>query len=161
MLIFVSAIVATYFVTTFLGYWVHWSLHQPWMGKFNKRHMDHHLSKYPPSNLSSEKYRNAGKNSTVLSFIPVVLSILLILFALSQFNLMPSLLALLVGIEVVAIGILHDVIHDSFHVKDSKWNVVPTYDKLVESHFEHHRDMSVNFGIFDLSWDKIFKTFRH
>lgn len=164
MLAVLITIVLTYFFTTLFGYIVHWSLHQSWAGRFNKSHMTHHLTLYPPSDFTSEKYRSAGKDSTFITFAVASIPIVLLPMLLAWFGVLPLHIVIVSVVLMVSIGLLHDHLHNIFHLKYHWIYKVPVIrlimDRWVRLHYLHHEDMSKNFGIFSFHWDHIFRTYK-
>ena len=163
MLAIFVVIVLTYFSTTLFGFLVHKALHQKWTGKYNKAHMTHHLKLYPPDDFTSDIYRDPGKDNTVLIFavsgIPLFVSPI-ILYCLGTLSLSLMIICL---IEMAIVGLLHDRIHDSFHIKNHWFNHIPIVGSWFQGwkklHYLHHIRMQKNLGIFEFYWDKFFKTF--
>jgi sterol desaturase/sphingolipid hydroxylase (fatty acid hydroxylase superfamily) len=163
MVAILLTILFTYLFTSLFGYVVHWSLHQNWTGKLNEKHMTHHLKLYPPSDYTSEEYRRAGKDNTVVTFaiasVPVVLAPLT-LWLLGVFTLGMMIAALLV---MAFMGFSHDYLHDAFHIKNhflSRWSLTKDiFKRWVDLHYLHHVDMGKNYGIFVFHWDRILGTF--
>lgn len=156
-------ILITYIVISLFGYVIHWSLHQPWLGKFNDSHMTHHLKLYPPSDFLSETYRHAGKDSTVKLFAFAVIPLILtpiVLYFLGVLSL--SLMITVLVVEGI-VGFLHDYIHDAFHISNHWMSRVPVLRDIfgvwVKLHYLHHVDMGKNYGIFVFHWDHVFRTF--
>lgn len=154
------AIFFTLFVLTFLGYGFHWMFHQPWSGRFFKAHMNHHTKQYPPSDFYSDEYRDPGKDNTVWLFALVFSPIVLTMIALTVTGTVSLFMGLAILAEMGIIGWLNNSLHDSFHLRNSFWDKFPFFEKLRKLHFEHHVDMSKNFGIFSFIWDKIFGTYH-
>ncbi len=156
-------IILTYLVTSFFGYAVHWLLHQSWAGRFNQKHMTHHLKLYPPEDYTSEKYRHAGKDNTVVTFtlasIPVV-ALPILFWWLGLFTVGMMIASLLV---MAFMGFSHDYLHNSFHISNHWMSRVPVlkdiFRKWVALHYLHHVDMGKNYGIFVFHWDRLFRTF--
>ena len=155
-------IIICFLVTTLFGHSVHWALHQTWTGSVHNAHMTHHLKLYPPSDYTSEVYREAGADSTpkffALAAIPLILTPI-ILWATGVVSLSIMITALVVeGL----MGFLHNYLHDAFHIKKHWLYGIPflgvIFGKWVATHYLHHVDMSKNFGIFTFHWDKIFGT---
>lgn len=155
----ISFVSFVYFVSTLLGYLIHKLFHKEWMGFAAKSHLVHHNIKYPPGDLISDKYRHAGKNTTILLFIPIVIGALSFTVFLGYVGILTPFYAALGAIEILLITYLHNALHDAFHVHNSFWNRIPGFKKMQGLHFEHHLKMDTNFGIFDFTWDKIFKTY--
>jgi sterol desaturase/sphingolipid hydroxylase (fatty acid hydroxylase superfamily) len=148
MIAFLLTIIIAFFVTTLFGHVLHWSLHQKWMGLFNKSHMVHHLKKYPASDFYSEVYRDAGKDKSTYVGVFILGSVCLTITALST---------------LFFVGWLHNYLHDSFHITNHFLGKIPLFNKLfdrwIKLHYQHHVNMQTNFGIFTFHWDKLFKTF--
>lgn len=146
-------------ITGMLGYWVHMSFHHSWSGPFFKAHQSHHFIQYPPGDLVSEVYRDAGKDNTLylfaLVFIPVIGAVIasIFLFGVSILS------AIVIIVSMIGTGLLNDRLHDSFHLFKSPWQILPFYKNWQRLHFIHHYDISKNYGIYSFTYDKLFKTF--
>jgi sterol desaturase/sphingolipid hydroxylase (fatty acid hydroxylase superfamily) len=145
--------------TTFLGYWVHWSFHQPWALWFHKAHMNHHQIQYPSTDFFSEKYRHPGRDSTVILFGIVFAPLLLLVGGFMLFGVISLTAGLTTFISLGLWGFAHDYFHDQFHLNNSWWKKFPTFINWRRLHYVHHLNMSLNFGIVFFGWDKMFKTF--
>ena len=156
-------ILISYIVTSLFGYVVHWSLHQTWAGGFNKAHMTHHEILYPPSDFTSDTYRNAGKDSTPKFFALAALPLILTPIILWAVGVLPLSLMITVLVVEGIMGFLHDYIHDAFHITNHWMSRTPVlrdiFAKWTQLHYLHHVDMKKNFGIFVFHWDRIFKSF--
>jgi sterol desaturase/sphingolipid hydroxylase (fatty acid hydroxylase superfamily) len=152
----------TYVLATLLGYVIHWAIHQRWAGKAYQAHLMHHAKLYPPWDLSSDTYRSAGSNSTVWTFVLAFSPLLLLPVLLSAFGVLSFMNTAAIVLAIILVGVLNDVIHDSYHVNDH-WvsRVIPGYASLREFHFIHHRNVKKNFGIYSMIWDRMFRTFRN
>ncbi len=159
MIITCLLLALAFFSTTLFGYVAHWSLHQKFLGRFHESHMVHHLTLYPVTDFLSEKYRYAGKDSTVYFFLVAGAPLVILPIALFLFGKIGLITTVLVIAVAVSLGLLNNWLHDSFHIKDHFLNFFGWFRKLVELHFEHHMDMQKNFGIFLFMWDKLFKTY--
>lgn len=150
--------------TTFFGYWAHKSLHMKIMSFFSKSHSVHHDKLYPINDFKSEKYRSAGKDSTVIFFAVASLPVLAIPLLLSLLGILSLFQALFSIATMLFIGWAHDYIHSLFHLKTHWLQKVPVlvnyYNKLEKLHYLHHVDDSKNFGILTFVWDKLFKTMK-
>lgn len=150
---------ATGFITTFLGYWVHWAFHQPWSLRFYHAHMNHHQIQYPPADFLSETYRGAGRDSTVILFAIAFAPVLLTIALLTLFGFF-SLTTCIISLASLAVwGFAHDYFHDQFHLTNTFWKKFAFFIKLRSTHYLHHLDMSKNYGIVFFQWDKLFKTY--
>lgn len=163
MWIFLSAMVVTYLVVTLFGFVVHRSLHQPWSGKLNKSHMTHHLKLYPPSDYLSDVYRDPGRDNTVKIFAFFAVPLVVLPILLAVFGVLSASLAIVIVVEMLFIGWLHDYIHDAFHIRNHLLTRLPiiksVFAKWSALHYSHHVDMQKNFGIFSFHWDRVFRTF--
>lgn len=153
--------IVTYLLTSLLGYVVHWTIHQRWAGAAYKAHRAHHIDLYPPGRLISDTYLSAGKQSTVYTFLLAFAPLLLLPIVLCLAGVFTWGMALSAVLAMGAVGLLNDVIHDSFHVK-GHWlgRIIPGYGRMRELHFVHHVNMKRNFGIYSFIWDRIFRTYR-
>lgn len=154
LITFVSAVIAT-----FLGYWIHWLLHQPWSLWFYSAHMNHHKLQYPSTDFFSDKYRSAGKDSTVILFVLVFMPIILALGALSFFGILSWSTSIYTLINLAAWGLIHNYLHDKFHLNNTFWKNIPLFLKWQSIHYIHHLEMNANYGIVLFVWDKLFKTY--
>jgi sterol desaturase/sphingolipid hydroxylase (fatty acid hydroxylase superfamily) len=146
--------------TVFFGYWSHRLFHNPISGPFYKAHMNHHTVQYPPEDFTSDVYRSAGKDNT-LWYFALAFSPLMIMIVLSHFLLGVSLWTCACVIaSMIATGLVHDYLHDGFHLNKSLWQYLPFFSRWQELHKIHHVDMSKNFGIFSFLFDKLFKTYQ-
>ncbi len=159
MIITLLLVALAFVTTTLFGYVAHWALHQKFFGRFHQSHMTHHLKLYPVSDFSSEKYRFAGKDSTIWFFLVAGAPLLILPVVLLLLGKIGLITTILVVAMAGGIGLLNNWFHDSFHIKDHFLNVFGWYRKLVELHFEHHVNMQKNFGIFFFAWDKLFKSY--
>jgi sterol desaturase/sphingolipid hydroxylase (fatty acid hydroxylase superfamily) len=156
---FLILIPIVFLLTTFLGFVIHWFFHQPFAGRFYKAHLNHHEKQYPPNDLVSDEYRNAGKDNTVFLFLIIAAPILITIVLMMIFSVIPFILGLLTLIEVSVIGYVYNAMHDAFHLRKSVWNRFPGFEKLRMLHFIHHQNMKVNFSIFWFFWDRVFGSF--
>lgn len=151
----------TYWLTSLLGYAVHWAIHKRWSGPFNKSHMAHHVRLYPPGDLESPEYRSAGSEASTFTFIIAFLPVMSIPVLLWYLNVISIVHAIAAIIIMIIVGVVSDVIHASFHVTDH-WlsRMIPCHARMKELHFVHHRNMRKNFGIYSFLWDRLFKTLK-
>ncbi len=164
MITAILVIFLSYLATTLFGYVVHWSLHQKWSGGFNQSHMTHHLKLYPPSDYLSEKYREAGADSTPKFFFFAALPTLILpVLTLCYFEILSWVLTLLAVGVMFGVGLMKNYLHDAFHIKNHTLSKIPIiktwFNNLVQLHYYHHVDMSKNFGISAFFWDRLFKSF--
>lgn len=159
---YLVTIVIAFLATTLFGHVIHWSLHQKWTGRFNRSHMTHHLKLYPHTDFYSEKYREAGRDSTVLIFGVAALPLLIVPPLLGLFGILSWPLVITALVTELTLGFLHDYIHDAFHIEKHWMARAPVVRDIfglwVSLHYLHHVDMSKNYGIFVFHWDRIFRT---
>lgn len=146
--------------TTLFGYVAHLLLHQPWMGRFNQAHLTHHDKLYPPSDFFSDTYRSAGKDNSVILFAILGIPLLLIPVLLFYFKAIGLFTMLFAMASMIGIGLLHDRVHDSFHLNNHWLKILPFYRKWLDLHYQHHVNVKTNYGIFLFVWDKLFKTYK-
>ena len=149
-----------YCIASFLGYVMHWALHRRWTGKLNRSHMAHHIELYPPKDLMSDSYRSAGHMSTVWTFVMAFIPLIIIPVIFACVGVLSLLNAISVIAAMIIVGILNDVIHDSYHVNNHWLRKFPGYAKAQHLHFVHHRRMKKNMGIYEFNWDRMFGTYR-
>ena len=158
------AFLITFFVASLFGYVVHRILHQKWSRRLYQAHMTHHIKLYPPTDFSSEKYRDSGKDSTPKFFMLAGLPLIIIPIILYLFNWVSSPVFITILTVEILIGFLNDYLHDAFHIKNFWLHKVPYiglwFSSLTRLHYFHHVDMGSNYGIFSFIWDRIFQTFR-
>lgn len=163
MVVVLISIIITYTIASLFGYVIHWSLHQPWAGKFNSSHMAHHLKLYPPIDFTSEIYRKAGADSTTKFFAIASLPLIITPIVLCFVGFIPVLCLIAILLTEAIVGFLSDYLHDSFHIKNHWMTCLPVvqviFERWIHLHYLHHVDMSKNYGIFSFHWDRLFKTF--
>jgi sterol desaturase/sphingolipid hydroxylase (fatty acid hydroxylase superfamily) len=146
---------------TFLGYIFHRMFHQPWSGKFYDAHMTHHTKLYPASDYTSDEYREPGKDNTVWLFLLAFSPLGIIVLSLMLFSVIPIAMGIGIILEMILIGFVNNNMHDGFHLRKSFWDRFKFFSHLRKLHYEHHVDMSKNYGIFYFMWDKLFGTFKN
>lgn len=134
--------------------------HQPWSGRFNRAHLNHHLKQYPPTDFYSDKYRDPGNDSTFILFAIVFAPIVATTILLTIIGIINLFLGLSILVEMAIIGFLNDSMHDSFHLRHTFWHRFKFFDRLIRLHYNHHTNMRVNFGIFTFLFDRIFGTYN-
>lgn len=146
-------------VGSFVGYFAHRALHQEWTGPFYKGHMEHHLEQYPPDSLISDTYlKPKWYHSGIMLFAPAAAAVLGVAGVLGHLVGLSVDAYLTFAVGTVAFGLVNDYVHDSFHLRKHWLQMVPGYNTLRELHFQHHVDMTKNYGIVTLLWDSVFKT---
>jgi len=121
--------------------------------------MNHHKIQYPPANFFSEKYKSAGRDSTVILFAIAFAPIFIIIGLLTFFGILSITTCITAFVFLLLWGFIHDHIHDQFHITNTFWEKFPLFVKWRTLHYIHHIDMNTNFGIIQFQWDKLFKTF--
>lgn len=153
------ALALSVLVGSIVGYFVHRAMHRKWMGPLYRGHMEHHLELYPKGRLTSDKYTIAKwYNSGPVLFTPAAL-LVIALGGLACWALGGSLwLFGVFSAGLVVFGLVNDYVHDSFHLRRHWLHRYRFYKALRRQHFEHHNDMTKNFGIVLMQWDSVFKT---
>jgi hypothetical protein len=156
----ILALGATFAVGTLIGWLVHWVMHQPWAGRVYRSHMTHHITLYPPKDLLSDRYRDAGADNGVFVFAPAI-TIVVAVLGLALYALGVTLWVLAtIAVVSTGIGVAHDTLHTSFHLRTSWLTRFRWFRWLRLIHFVHHRRMNRNLGIFWFGWDRLLKAFR-
>lgn len=155
----VAALILSVIVASFVGYFVHRAIHKPWTGPLYRGHMEHHLTIYPKERLTSEKYElKKWYHSGPVLFTPGAVAVILIIGLVCwTFNIPLMSFAAFSG-GLVAFGFLNDYVHDSYHLRRHWLQKFSFYRVLRRWHFQHHVNMTKNFGIVDMTWDRVFKT---
>lgn len=156
----VLALLATLTLGTLIGWFIHWMMHQNWSGRLYKSHMTHHLNRYPPKDLLSEEYRDAGSDSGLFVFVPIITIGLAPVGILLYFLGVPWTSLLATGTCLSLVGVAHDVIHTAFHIRGSWLERFKWFRVLRARHFLHHRNMRKNLGILFYGWDHVLRTWR-
>lgn len=148
-------ILAGFFIGDAIGYLIHKLLHWKRAGFLHRRHMTHHLKLYPVHDFMSKVYRNPGKDNTMYIFTAfiAVACLLMLIFC-------PLWIALIFSAEFIFLGVFNDYLHDAFHVINHRLEKYDWFLELRRLHFEHHVDMSKNYGIFSWIPDHLFRTFN-
>lgn len=160
MIFTILTIISSAVFTIFTGYWAHRAFHQKWSGPFYSAHQNHHMIQYPPENFTSDTYRSAGQDNT-LWYFTLAFSPIMIMVAASHFLLGISIwTCICILTSMIGTGLLHNYMHDGFHLNKSFWGYLPGFNRLQELHRIHHEQMNYNFGIFSFLLDKAFKTYK-
>lgn len=147
-------IIATYFVGNLIGYGVHRALHSPRMGRAHADHYYHHWVLYPPDDFLSKEYREPPKEAEQAKYYLLAVGVLFL--PLLYFGTWAYVIAF---VEAALVLQLNAYVHDSIHV-DGHWlERFGVFRRLRAIHFEHHLQ-DVNYGIFDFTWDLIFRTWK-
>jgi len=153
-------IINSFLLTTLFGHVAHWAIHHRWMGKLYEAHTVHHVDMYPPRDFESDAYRSSGKNSSFFVFFLLGLPLLALPFVLVLFHAITVPLAFLSMGVMGLVGLFNDVIHDSFHMRVTRWSkIIPWYSLMKQAHVVHHKHVKKNFGIFTFLWDKLLGTY--
>ena len=159
-LVTVLALCIGFIVTTFAGHMIHWAIHQSWAGKLHTAHMTHHLKLYPVSDFLSDEYRSPGKDNTVFTFLWFAVPFFILPVVLYIDGMIPLVAMVLLFVELIIVGWMHDYFHDAFHIRDHFLKRFAYFRRLTDLHYVHHIDMQKNFGIFLFWWDKAFASFQ-
>lgn len=153
-------IALSFVLTTFIGYWIHRAFHKDWAGLFYRAHLDHHAKQYPASNFTSDVYRSSGGNDSRWYFIIVFLPLLIAIAMGSYLISLPFWYPLTIICTMLAVGHFHEVVHESFHLNTTRWSKLPFYQEWKDLHWNHHKWVQKNFGIFSYKLDKLFGTYK-
>lgn len=149
------ALIIGFVVFEAAGYAFHRLLHNEFMGPLNQAHMKHHLELYPPEQYLSERYRRAGSSSTLYPFLVVgLLAAALVVWVFPLHITVPLLL------ELAAVGAANSYIHDSTHITGHWMERFKVYRDWRAMHYEHHVDMTKNYGIVTFLADRVFGTYK-
>lgn len=160
MLSFVLTFAFSLAFASFVGYWVHRSLHKPWAGPLYRAHLQHH-DLYPPGDLVSDEYRDAKwYNRGVSLFTPVFLAIVLVFGVVAKFFGVPFGEYGTFVVTLALYGLVNDWMHDKQHLRKHWFHSMPFAKKARAAHLRHHGDVQVNYGIISNEWDKLFKTHK-
>lgn len=160
MIIAAAIILCSFIITTVIGHFVHIAGHQKWSGIFYKSHLDHHIVQYPFADFTSDKYRSSGKNNGAIYF-PLIFSPIMIAIAIIFWQLnFPIWTTIVVIGTMIATGVLHVEIHDSFHLNKTVWGKLPFYQRWKNLHKVHHKNVQKNFGIFYFGIDRATGTYK-
>lgn len=142
-----------------MGQIIHMYIHTKWAGPFHRSHMAHHIEAYPPRRMITDEYVSVGRFSTVYAFVCASIPPVAIIVVLCAFSVISVATMLIIAIAMLSAGFVHDIVHDSFHVKDH-WlsRVMPGYVVARRRHFVHHVNMKKNYGIFTIVIDRLLGT---
>lgn len=152
---FLLTITITWIVTELIGYIFHRLTHWSRMGALYDSHMTHHLKIYPPSNFFSDSYLKAGKDSFTIRFIPLFLGVVIL-----EFWFLPLHLSVVALLTTSLCAFLNSYIHDSYHIRNHFLSKFRYYRRLRALHYLHHVQMSKNYGIYWLGFDKMAGTYK-
>jgi sterol desaturase/sphingolipid hydroxylase (fatty acid hydroxylase superfamily) len=140
--------------TEVVGYFFHRFLHSKKSGGLGKAHMTHHVKLYPPWDLYSDKYRDAGGDSTTLRFLAlgVVIGVTLLVFT-------PFWFSVPMAFDLAFIGFLNDYIHTTVHLHPHFLGKFKLFRRLRALHMTHHLHVQKNLGILTFTTDRLFKTY--
>ena len=171
--------IPAYYLSFMLAFYVwHWMAHQKWTGIMNELHMDHHLNKFPPNDFYGDKndmiMKDYGKKcptmwdlcnpfSTIVGDIrhegPIYVFMVIILVG-GRFVLETSTVGyIFVSILLLAMGIIGNAMHMSFHIRDFELQKYAWYRELRMLHYIHHLgDMKSNLAMVNLGMDGLFNS---
>jgi len=130
------------------------------MGAAHLGHLEHHLQKYPPSNLLSKIYRKVKwyKTGSFLFLPPLAFVVFCGVVLLCHLGLGTCHLVTFV-VTMVTFGIVNDYVHDATHIEGHFFERMTWFRRLRIKHMVHHRDMKRNYGIVFFGWDRLFGTY--
>lgn len=144
-----------------LGYWVHRLVfHQGVLGsKLRRIHIHHHLVEYPPESLRPvNKIEYSNAKDPLWHVIGAI--VIVILLTLTAFGVLAwwQGLALIFGSVVYAKYVV-SIMHQQYHLPDSRLNKYAHFKRLVVHHDAHHY-VQANYGVVFIFMDKLFGTYR-
>lgn len=142
-----------FFFTETVGYFFHRFLHSKKSGKLGKAHLTHHVKLYPPWDLYSKEYRDAGADSTTLRFLVAGIIVGVIILATT-----PWWFGIPVAFDLAFIGWVNDYVHGAVHVKPHFLDRFKWFKHLQAMHVTHHLHVQKNFGILTFTADRLMKT---
>lgn len=156
---------AVFLFINLFGYCTHRWLHSKYSWKFGDSHMAHHQKLYPVEDFTSDEYRSAGKDSTLLFFIVVAIPIIAVPIVLCFLGIVSILTTILSIVQMIFWGWLHNYMHDAFHLNNHILSKIPLvkiwFEHLKKIHFIHHvGDMKKNYGIFSFLFDRLFGSYQ-
>ena len=146
--------------TTFFGYWTHKWFHSPTSGRFYRAHLTHHFTLYPPERFLSEKYLSPGKDNTAFLFTLLGIPLIILPIILFAFHIIPLLIFVVSIISLAVFGFAHDILHDAFHIQHHWLRRFGWFLYLTNLHYNHHKNVQTNFGIYSFWCDKLFGSFN-
>lgn len=140
-------------LTDLAGYWLHRMIHQRWSGPMYRAHMTHHMVKYPPGDVFSERYRSAGWDSLALWFSPFFLALV------GGYWLLGGPHPLVAAVAALASAMASSYAHDMTHIIGSfMWRLTGWTKGVAARHHSHHYKLKMNYGILVPWWDDVFRT---
>jgi len=139
------------FIFNIIEYYVHKLSHNP---KFKILYNDHHLHhlEYPPSRLTIKKNTITMSDTRKVYIISYVISIILLSKVLSYDYFM-----ILIQ-ESTIYGMIINILHNCYHLEDSRIHKYAWFKRLQENHHNHHREPHKNFNLIIPLCDIINKT---
>lgn len=141
-------------------YLIHRTLHSNIYPAWTQKHMIHHLEYYPPAaRMRTEEYQTDSNEDRVkiggigLEWVSPAMILFVIFYFTTESLYIPIFMA-------VYAYIVFDYLHTSFHVKNHWLERFKYFRYIRKCHDKHHNDMTKNFGITGLLFDKIFKTYK-
>lgn len=138
-----------------VGYGFHRLLHTRFGGPLHRAHLTHHVKLYPPRDYLSNTYRSAGADNTTYRFVAVAA-----LVATALALLLPLWASLPILAEMALVGAANSYVHDSVHVRGHWMERFRLYRRWRALHYQHHFDMSRNFGILTFLADRVAGTYQ-
>lgn len=149
-------IISFYYLTEFVGYAVHLTLHKPYFPAARKSHEVHHTTMYPVDRFLSKQYRHPPEEDEQAKYywVPVIPIVVLSLI------LLPWNYAVLGLATVAATGYLNDYAHRVMHIEGHWLERFRWFHRMRGFHYQHHTDEHTNLGIVSSVPDRVFGTLR-
>ena len=155
MLSFVLAAIIGFVSTELIGFAVHRLAHWRGSRRLFHDHLEHHSKFYPPSRYTSERYLGDLRTSFMPWMVAVFALLDLFLISIVHWKLFVPFF-----VAQATVGLLNNLVHDSFHV-DGHWMArFAWHRRLKEKHRIHHENVRVNLGIYWSFFDRILGSSR-
>lgn len=126
----------------------HYLMHQRWTGPLWESHQLHHRF-YNPKHQTSTTFNPVGWKSFRFR------AIIFVIVTGALFWLLPFAMAATMFVEIIALAILTDYIHDATHTSDHKLRRYAWFRYLQDLHWIHHANVKKNFGVLTFFYDKL------
>lgn len=148
---YAAVVIGAYLVAEVAGYITHALAHLRCMGPLNRAHMRHH-TRYAPANFIQDRYVDDGFGPW---YAPAFITASVIAFCL-----LPIGMACAAVLTFVAVAVVNDKLHDSYHVGDHPFTRFRWHRRLRALHYVHHKHVTKNVGIYAFWIDRLLHRFR-
>lgn len=148
-------------MTTALGHFVHWAMHQPWGGALYRAHSDHH-QRYKKDSFTKSTYESSN---SFIGFILVFFLVVAIAHALAALQIVTWGTTWAFLIATGTFAALTEIMHTAVHTDEKRlpeWLISNKFfSRIKMMHIIHHANVRKNFGILVFIWDRVFGTYRN